>query len=121
MGKDIVLRCKFKQNKIERKIDEIMKTLDCRERRFIELYYGIAVMDCYNYKEIGLLYGITSERVREIIAKARRKLRHPSRKKPYLEIKKEYDLSKYNEEIMLTYRLPLIRMILFFENELEGK
>lgn len=51
--------------------------LSDRERKCIKLYYENRM----SYRDIGKEYGVTQERIRQIIAKALRKLRHPERKK----------------------------------------
>lgn len=62
--------------------DEIMNilyTLTDREREIIILRYGLGGDDPMTLEEVGMLFGITRERVRQIEAKTLRKLRHPSR------------------------------------------
>ena len=61
------------------RIEELLKTLTFREREIIRLRYGLA--DGYNYtlEEVGRIFKVTRERVRQIEAKAVSKLQHPVR------------------------------------------
>ena len=60
-------------------IRKIMSTLTDRERRVLELRYGIADGEMHTLEEVGKEFNVTRERIRQIEAKALRKLRHPSR------------------------------------------
>ena len=61
------------------KIESLLKTLTFREREIIRLRYGLT--DGYNYtlEEVGRIFKVTRERVRQIEAKAVKKLQHPIR------------------------------------------
>jgi RNA polymerase primary sigma factor len=61
------------------KIEQLLKTLTFREREIIRLRYGLG--DGYNYtlEEVGRIFKVTRERVRQIEAKAVKKLQHPVR------------------------------------------
>ena len=62
-------------------ISEVLHTLTDREREVIELRFGLIDGDCKTLEEVGDRFNVTRERIRQIEAKALRKLRHPSRSK----------------------------------------
>jgi RNA polymerase primary sigma factor len=61
------------------KIDQVLQTLTFREREIIKLRYGIGDGYTYTLEEVGKIFKVTRERVRQIEAKAVRKLQHPVR------------------------------------------
>ncbi len=61
------------------KIDELLKTLTYREREIIRLRYGLGDGYTYTLEEVGRIFRVTRERVRQIEAKAVRKLQNPVR------------------------------------------
>ena len=61
------------------RIDEVLKTLSYREREIIKLRYGIGDGYTYTLEEVGRIFKVTRERVRQVEAKAIRKLQHPTR------------------------------------------
>jgi RNA polymerase primary sigma factor len=60
-------------------IDQILDTLTYREREIIKLRYGLGDGYTYTLEEVGKIFKVTRERVRQIEAKAIRKLQHPRR------------------------------------------
>jgi RNA polymerase sigma factor, sigma-70 family len=69
-------------------IVEVLLTLTPREQRVLQLRFGLEDGRCRTLEEVGLEFSVTRERIRQIEAKALRKLRHPSRSrklKDYLE------------------------------------
>ena len=62
-------------------IRKALSTLTDRERRVIELRYGLEDNRARTLEEVGLEFGVTRERIRQIEAKALRKLKHPARGK----------------------------------------
>lgn len=62
-------------------IDEAMASLNLRERNVIKLYFGIDTNQTYTLEEIGKMFTLTRERVRQIKEKALKRMRHPSRAK----------------------------------------
>jgi len=62
-------------------IDEVLETLNPRERRVLALRFGLKDGRTRTLEEVGREFGVTRERIRQIEAKALRKLRHPSRSK----------------------------------------
>jgi RNA polymerase primary sigma factor len=64
---------------LKERIDEVLSTLTFREREIVKLRYGIGDGSTYTLEEVGRIFRVTRERVRQIEAKAVRKLRHPVR------------------------------------------
>ncbi len=64
---------------LREKIDFVLKTLTYREREIIKLRYGLGDGYTYTLEEVGRIFQVTRERVRQIEAKAVRKLQHPVR------------------------------------------
>lgn len=62
-------------------ISELLLTLTEREEQVIKLRFGLIDGTCRTLEEVGTIFGVTRERIRQIEAKALRKLRHPSRSK----------------------------------------
>ena len=67
------------QEMLKDKIDVVLKTLTYREREIIKLRYGLGDGYTYTLEEVGRIFKVTRERVRQIEAKAVRKLQHPVR------------------------------------------
>jgi RNA polymerase primary sigma factor len=67
------------QEMLRERIDSILKTLSYREREIIKLRYGIGDGYTYTLEEVGRIFKVTRERVRQVEAKAIRKLQHPVR------------------------------------------
>ncbi len=61
------------------RVEEVLKTLTYREREIIKLRYGIGDGYTYTLEEVGKIFKVTRERVRQVEAKAIRKLQHPVR------------------------------------------
>ena len=60
-------------------IDSVLKTLTPREEAVIRLRFGLKDGRCHTLEEVGTEFNVTRERIRQIEAKALRKLRHPVR------------------------------------------
>ncbi len=60
-------------------IDAVLKTLTPREEEVVRLRFGLRDGRCHTLEEVGLQFDVTRERIRQIEAKALRKLRHPVR------------------------------------------
>ena len=60
-------------------IAEVLLTLTEREEKVIRLRFGLDDGKSKTLEEVGQIFGVTRERIRQIEAKALRKLRHPSR------------------------------------------
>ena len=73
---------------LKEQIDEVLSCLTPREQRVLQLRFGLEDGRSRTLEEVGLEFKVTRERIRQIEAKALRKLRHPSRSrklKDYLE------------------------------------
>jgi len=62
---------------LKEELDDILGTLSDRERRVVEMRFGLDDGRRYTLDEVGQQFGVTRERVRQIENKALRKLRHP--------------------------------------------
>jgi RNA polymerase primary sigma factor len=67
------------QSVLRQKIEGLLKTLTWREREIIRLRYGLQDGYTYTLEEVGRIFKVTRERVRQIEAKAVKKLQHPIR------------------------------------------
>jgi|FLOH01.1.fsa_nt_gi RNA polymerase primary sigma factor len=67
------------QEMLKERIDDVLDSLTFREREIIKLRYGIGDGYTYTLEEVGRIFRVTRERVRQIEAKAIRKLQHPIR------------------------------------------
>ena len=66
---------------LKEEISAVLDTLQSREKQVLELRFGLIDGTCYTLEEVGKRFNVTRERIRQIEAKALRKLRHPSRAK----------------------------------------
>ncbi len=64
---------------LSQRIEQVLKTLTYREREILKLRYGIGDGYTYTLEEVGRIFKVTRERVRQVEAKAIRKLQHPVR------------------------------------------
>ncbi len=67
------------QEMLRSRIDRVLKSLSYREREIIKLRYGLGDGYSYTLEEVGHIFKVTRERIRQIEAKAVRKLQQPSR------------------------------------------
>jgi RNA polymerase primary sigma factor len=66
---------------LKRELDEVLETLTDREEKVLRMRFGLLDGRTRTLEEVGREFGVTRERIRQIEAKALRKLRHPSRSK----------------------------------------
>lgn len=66
---------------LKKELNEVLETLTDREERVLRLRFGLDDGRTRTLEEVGKEFGVTRERIRQIEAKALRKLRHPSRSK----------------------------------------
>jgi len=69
------------QKLLQEQVDNVLASLTNRERRVLQLRFGLDDGHPRTLEEVGKEFGVTRERIRQIEAKALRKLRHPSRSK----------------------------------------
>lgn len=69
---------------LEEQTRRVLATLTPREEQILRMRFGIGERSDYTLEEVGQRFGVTRERIRQIEAKALRKLRHPSRSKAIL-------------------------------------
>ena len=67
------------QSMLKQRIAEVLGGLDYREREILRLRFGLADGYAYTLEEVGKIFSVTRERVRQIESKALRALQHPSR------------------------------------------
>ncbi len=66
---------------LKESVNDVLHTLDEREAKVLALRFGLESQSPKTLEEVGKVFGVTRERIRQIEAKALRKLRHPSRRK----------------------------------------
>ncbi len=66
---------------LSEQLDEVLESLTAREQKVLRLRFGLDDGRTRTLEEVGQVFGVTRERIRQIEAKALRKLRHPSRSK----------------------------------------
>jgi RNA polymerase primary sigma factor len=64
---------------LQEQLERVLHTLDDRERRIIEMRFGLLGGEPETLEEVGRAFGVTRERIRQIESKTLCKLRHPSR------------------------------------------
>ena len=91
---------------LKEKITEVLYTLAPREKVVLELRYGLNGDEPKTLEEVGKEFGVNRERIRQIEAKALRKLRHPKRSReirPYENLYPNYSYSPENNQPQKTY------------------
>ncbi|EEG78732.1 RNA polymerase sigma factor RpoD [Dethiobacter alkaliphilus] len=66
---------------LKEQLDDVLETLTPREKKVLTLRFGLEDGRSRTLEEVGQVFGVTRERIRQIEAKALRKLRHPMRSK----------------------------------------
>ena len=74
-----ILKRDTHQQALKNRIEEAMEALNYREREILKLRYGLADGYSYTLEEVGRIFSVTRERVRQIESKAVRKLQQPYR------------------------------------------
>ncbi len=86
------------QSMLKDEIANVLQTLEERERKILELRFGIHDGTTRTLEEVGSEFNVTRERVRQIESKALRKLRHPTRSR---KIKQFLDMASREEEMVI--------------------
>ena len=71
---------------IKNAISKVLSTLTPKEEVVVRMTFGIGVDTTHTLSQIGSKYSVTQERIRQILGKALRKLKHPSRNKELKEV-----------------------------------
>lgn len=74
---------------LREELDSVLKTLSPREEKVLRYRYGLDDSSPKTLEEVGKIFNVTRERIRQIEVKALRKLRHPSRRKKLEDFKSE--------------------------------
>ncbi len=85
------------QATLKQQIHEAMQTLNYREREILKLRYGLADGYAYTLEEVGKIFQVTRERVRQIESKAVKKLQHPQRSKSLTSFIDGLDMTPYQD------------------------
>ncbi|MFP6659085.1 MAG: sigma-70 family RNA polymerase sigma factor, partial [Pirellulales bacterium] len=80
------------------RIEDCLQELNHREREILRLRYGLADGYTYTLEEVGQIFSVTRERVRQIEAKAVRKLQQPNQSKLLVSFLDHYEPSKKGAE-----------------------
>lgn len=70
---------KIDRELLAKKVTEVLRTLAPKEQLIVKLRFGLDGNGTKTFEKVGMEFGLTRERIRQIEAKALRKLRHPSR------------------------------------------
>ena len=73
------------EQEVKSKLSEILSTLTPREEKILRLRFGIGMNTDHTLEEVGRKFFVTRDRIRQIEARALRKLKHPSRSKQLME------------------------------------
>lgn len=87
------------QQTLREQIQEAMQTLNYREREILKLRYGLADGYAYTLEEVGKIFQVTRERVRQIESKAVKKLQHPQRSKSLTSFIDGLDMTPYQDVV----------------------
>ena len=93
------------QQALKVRIEDVMQVLNHREREILRLRFGLADGYSYTLEEVGKIFSVTRERVRQIQAKAVRKLQQPYRCGPLVSFLDQVDMTQFaseTEEVMDT-------------------
>lgn len=69
------------QQMLRENVEEVLSALSDREAKVLKMRFGLSGNKMMTLEEVGQKFGVTRERIRQIEAKALRKLKHPSRRK----------------------------------------
>jgi RNA polymerase, sigma 70 subunit, RpoD len=66
---------------LQEQLKSVLNTLPAREQKVLKMRFGLEDGYVHTLEEVGYVFQVTRERIRQIEAKALRRLRHPSRSK----------------------------------------
>lgn len=79
---------------LRERLKDVLGSLSFREREIIKLRYGIETGYAYTLEEVGKIFNVTRERIRQIEAKALKKLQHPTRSRKLVGFLEKADLKE---------------------------
>ena len=71
----------YDESVLDDRLDEVFKTLTFREEKILRLRFGIGAEKSHTFEEIAQMVDVSRERIRQIMLKSLRKIRHPKRAK----------------------------------------
>ena len=71
----------YNESALNDRLDEVFKTLTFREEKVLRLRFGIGTKKTHTFEEIAQMVDVSRERIRQIMLKSLRKIRHPKRVK----------------------------------------
>ena len=71
----------YNESALNDRLDEVFKTLTFREEKILRLRFGIGTKKSHTFEEIAQMVDVSRERIRQIMMKSLRKIRHPKRVK----------------------------------------
>jgi hypothetical protein len=87
------------QKDLARVLNDCIDSLTPREAKVLRLRFGLDRDRDYTFEEVGKIFGVTKERIRQIEAKALRKMRHPARSQRILQAHSDCEAVKSEKEL----------------------
>ena len=85
----------YNESTLNEKLEEVLTTLTFREEKVMRLRFGIGTKKPHSLVETGKVFGLSPERIRQIVMKSLRKLRHPTRVKLLLGFENGHSWGRY--------------------------
>jgi RNA polymerase primary sigma factor len=86
----------YNESTLNEKLEEVLTTLTFREEKVMRLKFGIGTEKSHSLVETGKVVGLSPERIRQIVMKSLRKLRHPTRVKLLLGFENGHSWGRYD-------------------------
>ena len=86
----------YNESALNEKLEEVLTTLTFREEKVMRLKFGIGTEKSHSLVETGKVVGLSPERIRQIVMKSLRKLRHPTRVKLLLGFENGHSWGMYD-------------------------
>ena len=102
-------------------VQEVLEGLTPRETKFLYVRFGIGLTQDYTLEEVGLMFDVTRERIRQIEAKALRKVKHPQRSEKLREVIGWYQTTAEKEAERLAEWARLDKELLKRREQAEAK